>query len=152
MFPYPAGQPLIVADCHTPSSTGSICSLIRSNVPGKFICLNPCKSAIVDSVKHVGSVRGDYAFSSRPPMSSVKPNFDPHFKMAQGATEVPWDVAELPQAHEPSKFSIQNLMTKPKPSNQASCWDRYANSHSPLCSKFESTLKLMFQGFRSDGW
>ena len=114
MFPYPAGQPLIVADCHTPSSTGSICSLIRSNVPGKFICLNPRKSAIVDSVKHVGSVRGDYAFSSRPPMSSVKPNFDPHFKTAPGTTEVPWDVAELPQAHEPSKFSIQNLMTKPR--------------------------------------
>ena len=114
MFPYPAGQPLIVADCHTPSSTGSICSLIRSNVPGKFICLNPCKSAIVDSVKHVGSVKRDYAFSSRPPMSSVKPNFEPHFKTAPGTTEVPWDVAELPQAHEPSKFSIQNLVTKPR--------------------------------------
>ena len=107
LFPYLAGHPLIVADCHSPSSTGSICPIIRSNVPGKFICLNPRKSAIVDSVEHVGSVRGDYAFTSRPPMSSVKPNFDLHFKTVPGATEVPWTSRNFPK-----HMSLQNFLFK----------------------------------------
>ena len=107
MFPYPAGQPLIVADCHTPSSTGSICSLIRSNVPGKFICLNPRKSAIVDSVEHVGSVRGD---SPSPPANRCRQS-----------NQILTPILKRPQAPQrslgtsrnfPKHMSLQNFLFK----------------------------------------